>query len=55
VKASAGAFSRKLNQISEALSVLLAGQKRLESRISAVEGDLGMQLNEKVGGLQLQL
>jgi hypothetical protein len=35
--------------------MLLTGQKRLDSRITAVESDFKMQLSEKSNELQLQL
>jgi hypothetical protein len=52
---NAGLLARKLNQMGEALSMLLAGQKRLEAKIASVEGELSMQIGERAGGLQLQL
>lgn len=55
VRVSANSLARKLGQLSEALSMLLAGQKRLEGKLGAVEGELGRQLSDKVGALQLQL
>jgi hypothetical protein len=41
--------------MSESISVLLGGLKRLESKITSVEDDLSMQFNEKSNTIQLQL
>lgn len=38
-------FSKKLNQISESLSVLLGSIRKLDVRINGVEADLSAQLN----------
>lgn len=49
------AFSRKLNQMNECLSVLLAHIRKLESRITSVESDLVSQMNEKLNTQQIQV
>lgn len=41
--------------MSDALTMLLGGIKRVETRITTVEGELTAQINEKTSSLQLQL
>ena len=45
IKVNAHSLSRKLNQISESLSILLGGIKKLEGKITTVEADLTAQLH----------
>ena len=45
IKVNAQSLSRKLNQISESLSILLGGIKKLEGKITTVEADLTAQLH----------
>lgn len=55
VQANAQLFSRKLNQMSESLSVLLASIRRLEGRLTVTEADLHAQLNERISSLQTHM
>ncbi len=45
IKMNALNFSRKLNQMSESLSLLLGNIKKLEGKIKMVESDLSSQIN----------
>ena len=53
IKINAFAFSKKLNQISESLTVLMSNIRRLESKLTVVEADLTAQLNEKQNSHQI--
>lgn len=54
LKFNALAFSKKLNQMCESLTVLLTAIKKVENRVTVVEADLTVQLNEKFNQLQTQ-
>ena len=48
-------LSRKLNQMSESLSVLLSSIRKVESRVNVVEAELTAQMNEKYSSQQMQI
>ena len=49
------AFSKKLNQISESLTVLMANFKKVENKLTVVEADLTAQMNEKHNEHQIRI
>lgn len=55
LKMNAQLFSRKLNQISESLTVLMTHIKRVDGKATAMEMDFNVQLAEKANHLQTQI